>query len=627
MRKLRWAVVDVILINVALFFSLYILSVASASYKSFLGVACNIAPFVTLISILVFWAFGLYKVLWRYATTNDLVSIVLGNIVALGGVFGFVSIMGWFGLKNHFRLPTLIFMLECFFAIGLTGGVRMFYRMIVTKEIPVLRPGRQVKMNRALIIGAGYSGATVVHGMVRGHYGLVRPVVIVDDDLKRTGSSLHGVSVIPMPHHLKKITDKFSVDEIVIAIATPQGDYAKLVEDCLATGCKVKRVSIVQNVSENSHTNITLKDIDINDLLGRKENKMDMQQVSDYIHDKTVLITGGGGSIGSELCRILLSLNPLPKQIVLYDISENYMYDLYSEMRLRYGNEVIVPRLFLRVGTVRDERSLSKVFDEYKPEIVLHAAAHKHVPLMEDSPFEAIKNNVFGTYNTARVAMAHGVERFLLISTDKAVNPTNVMGTTKRMAEMILTSLNGLSKTEFTAVRFGNVLGSHGSVVPLFMSQINAGGPITLTHPDIIRFFMTIPEAASLVLQTMTMAQKGELYILDMGEPVKIRNLAERMIQLYSKDKPVEIAYTGLRPGEKLYEELLLPKEGAGKTDNNQIFIAKAGSFTREHIDEMCEQLAKAISLGDEANLRKIMKKYVPTYHDPNEVNKVCELA
>lgn len=346
-----------------------------------------------------------------------------------------------------------------------------------------------------------------------------------------------------------------------------------------------------------------------------------MGPVAEFFRDKTVLITGGGGSIGSELCRRLLTLKP--QRIILYDISENYMYDLFSELSLQYG-KALNDQLILCVGSIRDQQRLDEVFALYQPQIVLHAAAHKHVPLMEDCPDQAVKNNVFGTYLTAKTAIRHGVQRFVMISTDKAVNPTNVMGATKRVAEMIIEALNGQSSTEFTAVRFGNVLGSHGSVVPLFERQIRSGGPVTLTHPDIIRYFMTIPEAASLVLQAASIAKGGELFVLDMGRPVRIQELAQRMIQLYAPrdNRKVEIVYTGLRPGEKLYEELLLAGEGIAKTENEKIFIAQPEVISPQQLDDILARLQAC--LDENGDMLACLHQVVPTFREASEVNSAA---
>ena len=416
---------------------------------------------------------------------------------------------------------------------------------------------------------------------------------------------------------------QFEIDEIIIAIATPMGQMRPLIERCLATKCKLKMVTALQDVRSGRDVLSPVRDVNIADLLGRSEQHLDMTEVNTYFEGKCVLVTGGGGSIGSELCRQIMCFSP--KKLVIYDISENYMHDLYYELQEIYG-PLTKNTVELCVGSVQDKSRLDSVFQAYKPEIVVHAAAHKHVPLMEDCPEQAVKNNVFGTLNTAQVSISHGAQRFVLISTDKAVNPTNVMGATKRAAEMVIESLQCLGKTEFIAVRFGNVLGSHGSVVPLFERQIRAGGPVTLTHPDIIRYFMTIPEAASLVLQAASMAKGGELFVLDMGEPMKIRELAERMIQLYADPlgPPVEIRYVGLRPGEKLYEELLRDDENVSRTGREKIFIARPEEFSWEMVQQMLDRLQ--ICLDTHGDMRACLHELIPSYQDADAVNSAVQV-
>jgi len=444
----------------------------------------------------------------------------------------------------------------------------------------------------------------------------------VDDDERRTGRQLSGVPVVRGTGNIIKLASDTQIDDIIIAIATPRSDLRPLIEKCLATGCRVRKVTSLQDINESDGI-ARVTDLNINDLLGRPEEQLEMTAAAEFFRNRTILITGGGGSIGSELCRKLLPLQP--ERIVLYDISENYMYDLFNELKMKYGDQ-LSDKLILCVGSVRDEARLDDVFARYQPQVVLHAAAHKHVPLMEDCPDQAIRNNVLGTWLTAQTAIRHGVKRFVLISTDKAVNPTNVMGATKRLAEMIIEALNANSGTEFTAVRFGNVLGSHGSVVPLFERQIRAGGPVTLTHPEIIRFFMSIPEAASLVLQAASIAKGGELFVLDMGQPVRIRDLAERMIQLYTQNdnRRIEIVYTGLRPGEKLYEELMLAGEGIAKTENEKIFIAKPEVISMEKLHGMLERLQTC--LDEKGDALKCLHELVPTFREAQQVNREAQV-
>ena len=613
-----WLVLDAVLLNLALLLAQVVRYSADMSF-SFFANSFRLAPAMTVLFLVVFYLFGLYRTMWQYASASDILRIAAASFVATVLTYGFSLTANLFVRPdNLFRLHRMVYLLHWLVVIALVGGSRLLYRTLVMRErFSILRADKS-ELRRVMVIGAGWAGASVVHEMQRGNYGRCAPVVVVDDDRVRTGSQLSGVPVVRGSGNILKLVSDYRVDEIIIAIATPKGDLKPMIEKCLATGCRVRRVNPLQDVhGENNGTQV--RDININDLLGRPEEKLDMTPVADFFRDKTVLITGGGGSIGSELCRRLLPLNPA--RIVLYDISENYMYDLLSELRLHYGAEV-KERLALCVGSIRDEQRLNEVFGLYKPQVVLHAAAHKHVPLMEDCPAQAVKNNVFGTYLTAQAAVRHGVKRFVLISTDKAVNPTNVMGATKRLAEMIIEALNASTQTEFTAVRFGNVLGSHGSVVPLFEQQIRSGGPVTLTHPDIIRYFMTIPEAASLVLQAASIARGGELFVLDMGLPVKIRELAERMIQLYAprEGKKVDIVYTGLRPGEKLYEELLLAGEGIAKTENEKIFIAKPEVISMDDLQGMLNTLQQC--MDEDGDMLKCLHQLVPTFREAEQVNR-----
>ena len=454
---------------------------------------------------------------------------------------------------------------------------------------------------RILIIGAGYAGATVIRDIQNGRYGNATAVAILDDDPSRQHSSLSRVPVVGGTDAVAEATDQYNINEIIIAIATPKGEITALLNDCIGTGAHVMIYSGVREGAEAREVNIA-------DLLGRAEQHLDMTEVHAFLTGKTVLITGGGGSIGSELCRQIMAFTP--KKLVLYDISENYMYDLFFELKEKYG-ELVANTLVLEVGSVRDEESLWRVMGKYKPDIVIHAAAHKHVPLMETSSEQAILNNVFGTYKTAKVAVECNVKRFVLISTDKAVNPTNVMGASKRLAEIVISSIPR-KNTEFMAVRFGNVLGSHGSVVPIFERQIRAGGPVTLTDENIIRYFMTIPEAASLVLQAVGMAKGGELFILDMGEPVRIRDLAEKMIHLYGTGRE-QIVCTGMRPGEKLYEELLLDKENDQATERDRIYVAKQDHYDWETVQGWLEKLEKCIE--GHQDVKQALHEILPAYH------------
>ncbi|NLO86001.1 MAG: polysaccharide biosynthesis protein [Clostridiales bacterium] len=618
-RTLLWLLLDIFLVNAAVIIAQIFRYSTNVSYEYF-SIYIRLAPAMTLIFILSFWFFDFYKTMWQYASASDILRIAITTLIASLLTYAFSIIANSFVRpQNLFRMHRMIYLLMWITSMILIGGSRLVYRFVVTKEPLALLKSGQSNVRRVMVVGAGWAGASVVHDLQRGSYGNSVPVIIVDDDTARTGSRLSGVPVVRGSGNILKLASDFSIDDIIIAIATPKGDLKPLIEKCLSTGCRVRKVGHLQDVGSNANTSSTLRDLNINDLLGRPEEQLDMTQVAAFFHDKTVLISGGGGSIGSELCRKLL--NFAPKRIVLYDISENYMYDLFSELRLQYpGN--LSDKLILCVGSVRDTNRLDEVFALYQPEILLHAAAHKHVPLMEDCPAQAVKNNVFGTYLTAKAAIKHGVKRFVLISTDKAVNPTNVMGTTKRLAEIVIEALNTEGTTEFTAVRFGNVLGSHGSVVPLFEQQIRAGGPLTLTHPDIIRYFMTIPEAASLVLQAASIAKGGELFVLDMGQPVKIRELAEQMIQLYApaNGKKIEIQYVGLRPGEKLYEELLLAGEGIAKTEKEKIFVANPEVVDIAVMENMLAELQTCIDTS--GNMLSCLHRLVPTFKEADAVNQ-----
>ena len=621
-QTLLWMLLDAVFINVAMIVAQQLRFDVNVPAEFFARYV-NIAVVMTALCLLSFWMFGLYRTIWQYASVGAALQIVLASLAGAAMVYAYSLIRYAFTQPvNHHLLHRAVYLLFPILLTILTGGSRLIYRVALTRGRIFLRRGQREKARRIMIIGAGWAGANVIHEIQNGRYGNCIPIIAVDDDKTRAGAKLKGVPVVSGTGNILKLASDYRIDEIIIAIATPQGEMKLLIEKCLTTGCRVRRVSSLQEVSGEPGSAGEVRDIDLNDLLGRSEEQLDMTQVAACFRDKSVLITGGGGSIGSELCRQLIALNP--RQIVLYDISENYMYDLFFQLQEQY-RKPLKDLLILRVGSIQDEGRISEVMAECKPDIVLHAAAHKHVPLMEDSPSQAVKNNVFGTYWVARAAISHGVKRFVLISTDKAVNPTNVMGATKRIAEMIIEALNQENETEFTAVRFGNVLGSHGSVVPLFERQIRSGGPVTLTHPEIIRYFMTIPEAAGLVLQAASIAKGGELFVLDMGQPMKIRELAERMIQLYSPPggRAVEIEYTGLRPGEKLYEELLTEDEGIARTEKAKIFIARPEVISMGMVESLLAQLHEC--LNESGSVKDCLHSLLPTYMEADTVNRKAE--
>ncbi len=573
-------------------------------------------PLLALVSVGSFYALGLYRSLIRYASVDTMVQICTGTLIGSGLTY-LISLLVFTvnRAENILLMPRPIYLVQWLLMVLMVGASRFSFRIIGQAGHTGLF-FRKKHACRLMVVGAGWAGAQVIRDVQAGRYGDVEAIVAVDDAPEKRNTRINRVPVVLGTDKVAEYAKQYGIDDIIIAIATPQKDLSPLIQDCISTSCRVRMYAAPQDMGASGGR---VRDVNIADLLGRAENHLDMTEVREFFTGKRVLVTGGGGSIGSELCRQIMSF--VPAQLVIYDISENYMYDLQSELQGRYG-EMVRNTLQLRVGSVRDVDTLDRVFAEVRPEIVIHAAAHKHVPLMEDAPEQAVKNNVFGTYNVAECSIRHKVKRFVMISTDKAVNPTNVMGASKRMAEIIIEALQRKqNKTQFTAVRFGNVLGSHGSVVPKFEAQIRAGGPVTLTHPDIIRYFMTIPEAASLVLQAASIAKGGELFVLDMGKPVKIKEMAERMIQLYSDPTlpPVEIVYTGLRPGEKLYEELLRTEENSTATNRERIFVARPEQVEWAQVEDMLDKLNRC--LDTHGDMKQCMHDLLPSFYEPEAIN------
>ena len=562
-------------------------------------------PLLTAATLLALWVSGIYKSLLRYAGADTFLQALAATLAGTGLTY-LVSLVISLCCRGYedqvgYRLilmPRPVYFIQWVITLALCTAARFLIRYREGSE------GKKTgeKQKRVLVIGAGYGGATVIRDIQNGRYGHAAAVAVLDDDPAKQRSSLSRVPVIGGTDKINETVEQYRIDEIIIAIATPKGEITDLLNACISTGCHVLLYSGAREGAEAREVNLA-------DLLGRAEQHLDMTEAQEYFSGKCVLVTGGGGSIGSELCRQILSFTP--SRLVLYDISENYMYDLLFELKEKYG-ELVANTVVLEVGSVRDEESLWRVMGRYKPDVVIHAAAHKHVPLMETSSEQAVLNNVFGTYKTAKVAVECGVKRFVLISTDKAVNPTNVMGASKRLAEIIINSIPQRN-TEFMAVRFGNVLGSHGSVVPIFERQIRAGGPLTLTSPDIIRYFMTIPEAASLVLQAVSTGHGGELFILDMGTPVRIRDLAEKMIRLYGTGRE-EIVYTGLRPGEKLYEELLLDREHDKATEHDRIYVAEQDQVDWSVVEGWLRRLETC--LEQHQDVKAVLREILPAYHE-----------
>ena len=480
---------------------------------------------------------------------------------------------------------------------------------------------KNTDISRVLIIGAGCAGEMVVKELEKNPQLNKKAVAIIDDDITRIGDQVSGVDIVGTRNSILKIVKLYKIDEIIFSIANISKKGKKeIIDICKNTNCKIKTIPGIYEIIDGKVDIKQVRDVEIEDLLGREPIEVDFNLMGSYIQDSTILVTGAGGSIGSELCRQIANIRP--KKLIMLDNYENNLYSIQQELIRKYGDSI---KMIAVVASIREQKRIEKIFDKYRPEVVFHAAAHKHVPLMENSPGEAIKNNIFGTLNVAMLSSKYNVKRFLLISTDKAVNPTNVMGATKRAAEMIIQSLNEESKTEFVAVRFGNVLGSNGSVIPLFKKQIEEGGPVTVTHPNIIRYFMTIEEAVGLVIQAGGMAKGGEIFVLDMGEPVKILDLAKNLIRLsgFEPDVDIKIVFTGLRPGEKLYEELLMSEEGLLDTKHKKIFIGRPIDFDKNDLQKYLIELRNIVLEEDYELMEQAMKNLVPTFISPEVANAI----
>ena len=562
--------------------------------------------YVLPIYMIVFWFGGLYEIMWEYAGMRDLARLTCLSGLATG-------IIMLFDLIYHNRpISGAVLIFGAVFNTAAIAGVRFLWRLVLTM--------RNAKANKPedntplLIVGAGNAGAWAVNLCKTKNQSFGNPVCIVDDDLTKKGLRVQGVPVRGTISDIPELVRKYHILEIVIAITTVKGDrLSEIINLCNSTHCRVRMISDPQAVDENGNPVAAgFRELNTADFLSRDEIQLNNAQISEYLHDKIVLVTGGGGSIGSELCRQIMRYQP--RRLLIFDIYENCAYELETELKNKYGPEAPVITL---IGSIRDKARLDEVFDTYHPSVVFHAAAHKHVPLMEISPAEAVKNNVLGTKNLLTSASEHDVERFVQLSTDKAVNPTSVMGCTKRICEMLIQTFAGNTDMKCVAVRFGNVLGSHGSVIPLFEAQIKKGGPVTLTDPNIERYFMTIPEAAQLVLQAGALAEGGSIYVLDMGEPVKIMDLAKQLIRFYGYEPGVnmEIKIVGLRPGEKLYEELMMDEEQGKmrRTEHNKIFVASPRDIDLAVFYQQLQDLAAAAQHNDEGVVDQL-EKMIPTF-------------
>ncbi len=553
--------------------------------------------------VLIFFLMKLYRSMLLYAGLYEMQQIVFAVSIATLAHFAEFMLIG----EN---MPRSYWFLYLFFLGVFTAASRFSYRILkrmIVRARGMKNNGTAVK---TMVVGAGSAADMLIHEINTCEQLNILPVCIVDDNRKLTGRSLRGVRIVGTTDDIPEAVKQYDVKEIIIAMpSATKKRIAEITSICNTTGCSIRTLPGVYQLVNKEVSVMSLRPVEIEDLLGREPVKVDMDRINGFIDGKTVLVTGGGGSIGSELCRQIALAKP--GHLIIVDIYENNAYDIQQELKHRYPNL----KLTVLIASVRDAYRMECIFEEYRPNIVFHAAAHKHVPLMEDSPNEAIKNNVFGTFNVAKAADKFGAQRFILISTDKAVNPTNVMGASKRMCEMVIQAFSRKSSTKFAAVRFGNVLGSNGSVIPLFKKQIAAGGPVTVTHPDIIRYFMTIPEAVSLVLEAGAFAGNGEIYVLDMGNPVKIVDLAENLIRLsgFVPNEDIMIEFTGLRPGEKLYEERLMDEEGLARTENDLISVAKPIEMDDELFFKKLDKIyGDAYSEGED--IRSCISEIVPTY-------------
>ncbi len=624
---------DIVVVNVSYFFALWLRfdGVFSAIPKHYFEAWLHFAPIYTVVCVVVFLLLRLYRSLWRFASISELWRVVLSSLITCA-----VHILGITLLFR--RMPISYYVLGMVVQFILVLGIRFSYRLILT----IRRSYGKGDSKHVMIVGAGNAGQMILRDISHSHDIGEQVSCFIDDNPNKWNRYIDGVPIVGGREDIPANVKKYDIKKIYIAIPSATAAQKRGILDiCKDTGCELKSLpSVAQLLTGKVNVN-TMQDVSVEDLLGREPIRAELDEVFRFLNGKRVLVTGGGGSIGSELCRQIAAHDP--EKLIIFDIYENSTYDIELELKERYPDLDIEAQ----IGSVRDSRKLYQLFDTFRPQIVYHAAAHKHVPLMEDAPCEAIKNNAIGTYKTAYAAMLHGCERFVLISTDKAVNPTNIMGASKRLCEMIIQSFDAKIKagkveeipqlfthegeeyadkigdgavfrdikTEFVAVRFGNVLGSNGSVIPIFKKQIAKGGPVTVTHPDIIRYFMTIPEAVSLVLLAGTYAHGGEIFVLDMGEPVKIDTLARNLIKLsgLKPDEDIPIVYTGLRPGEKLYEEKLMAEEGLRKTDNEMIHIGEPIAFDCDKFLVDLGELMKA-AYANRRDIKELTMKIVTTY-------------
>ena len=560
-------------------------------------------PYWVIVTVVVLYAFRLYHSIWRFAGFEELKTLIQAYIVLL-----ILYVAGMFFMRLH--MPRSYFFMGYVLSIVLTGGSRIAYRLLSSWTKKNNKEKAEEPADRVMVIGGGQAGLAVIKEMISSNHLNTKVCCVIDDNPNKKGRVLEGVPIVGNRNDIVEKVKEYKITRIVYAIPATTGANRKAILNiCKDTGCKMQTVPGVYQLLNEEVSVTKLRDVEITDLLGRAQVKVNNCEIMKVLKDKVVMVTGGGGSIGSELCRQIASAQP--KTLIIFDIYENNAYEIQQELKRKYHDLHLVTL----IGSVRNTKRVNSVIEKYRPEIIFHAAAHKHVPLMEESPNEAIKNNVEGTYKVAKAAAKYGVHKFVLISTDKAVNPTNIMGASKRLCEMVVQMMDRQSDTDFVAVRFGNVLGSNGSVIPLFKKQIAEGGPVTVTDKRIIRYFMTIPEAVSLILQAAYYAHGGEIFILDMGEPVKIDDLARNLIRLsgYVPDEDIKIEYTGLRPGEKLYEELLMDEEGMTETENKLIFIGKPIEMDDEDFKKKLDLLDQASRMESD-RIKELVAQIVPTY-------------
>ncbi len=605
-RALMLAFVDICCVAGAFFFALMIRFdfVYSRIPMAYLDNYLLVIPPYIAIALITFYICRLYHSIWRFASISEFLRIIISYLVL-------IPVACLFQWKLEVKMPYAFWIIGLMISFALTTASRFAYRLIRTGQKMFEQKSNSYAEERVMVIGAGNAGQLLIRELIMSSHLSAKACCIIDDNPAKKGRFLDGIPIVGNRHDIPEMVVKYNINKIIYAVPTTAGkDRKEILNICKDTGCQVQVIPGIYQMVDGKVSVSNLRPVSIEDLLGRDEVVVDNDQIHSFLEGKVIMVTGGGGSIGSELCRQIARENP--KKLLIFDIYENNAYEIQQELRRKYPNV----HFETLIGSVRNTNRLESIFKEYKPDVIYHAAAHKHVPLMEESPNEAIKNNVFGTYKLSKAAAEFGVKKFVLISTDKAVNPTNIMGASKRLCEMIIQMMNRNTDTDFVAVRFGNVLGSNGSVIPLFKKQIEEGGPVTVTDPRIIRYFMTIPEAVALVLQAGLYAKGGEIFVLDMGDPVKIVDMARNLIRLsgYEPDVDIKIKYTGLRPGEKLYEEMLMSEEGLKETPNKLIHIGQPIEMDDELFAKQLSELEKACK-AERSDIKQIVADIVKTYH------------